>query len=111
MFGAVFKHSGKIDDAIARLNVGRDSGREYGILVYGNRLISALVFSTLSKLNFDDPNFDFDTSITDEIIQKKVGDAFNKLTHAVNENYSGAILATLFKNLTKCKYLINECEQ
>lgn len=84
----------------------KKSGREYGILVHGNRMIALLVFSdlNLSKLA-NDYNFVLSEPEIEESFEKVV---FN-LYREVDAHYADKILGTLFKNTTICKDLYSKC--
>lgn len=86
----------------------RKSGRKYGLLIHGNRIVSLLV---MKKLNYarlmKQPDFTIDQSILQESVVSVIDDIFDVLeTH-----YSDNILGTLFKSPTKCSDLIQKCEQ
>jgi len=82
------------------------SGRDYGIAVHGNRLIAALTLEKLHADRFSDPNFKFDDSIDEPKVTAVTLDQFQKLKENVEQHYVNAIIPTLFKNLTKCKHLV-----
>ena len=82
------------------------SGRDYGIAVHGNRLIAALTLEKLHADRFIDPNFKFDDLIDEPKVTALTLDQFQKLKENVEQHYVNAIIPTLFKNLTKCKHLV-----
>ncbi len=73
--------------------------RNFGICVHGNRFIAALVFRTIKKNEIPDQ-----TEI-DSLVEAK----YENLRKAVEEKFENAVLATLFKNLTKSKTLFQVC--
>jgi hypothetical protein len=81
------------------------TGRDLGLAVHGNRMISAIVFRKLPTSSFGNPSFDYDTNFTQEQILEKVRDAYAILKSELDSAYSNAIIPTLFKNLTKCTEL------
>lgn len=82
------------------------SGRDYGIAVHGNRIIAALALETLHAERFPDPNFRFEDSIDDLKVASVTVEHFHRLKDSVEGHYGNAIIPTLFKNLTKCKHLV-----
>ena len=81
------------------------AGRDLGLAIHGNRMISAIVFRSLPLAKFGDPGFDFGTAITSELTLAAVRDAYAKLKVELDVSYPNAIIPTLFKNLTKCTEL------
>ena len=83
--------------------LGKKSGRDYGVLVHGNRLIQQIVFTSLniSKLA-NDYNFNVNEVKFEECMTKIV----SNLSIQTEADYSDKILGTLFKNTTICKTLV-----
>ncbi|WP_270797057.1 hypothetical protein [Aeromonas sp. QDB11] len=83
--------------------LGKKSGRDYGVLVHGNRLIQQIVFTSLniSKLA-NDYNFNVNEVKFEECMTKIV----SNLSIQIQADYSDKILGTLFKNTTICKTLV-----
>jgi len=94
----------KIDEAISSMiiNLQKKSGKEYGILVHGNRMLAFLVFrklalhKTANEFYFDVDSIDWKTN-TEAMLEK--------LILEIEGNYKDKFLATLFKNATICKEL------
>jgi AIPR protein len=78
------------------------TGRDLGVAVHGNRMISAIVFQFLPLHSFGDPTFDFNVRVTEDQILAYVRDVYNKLKTALDVSYPNAIVPTLFKNMSKC---------
>lgn len=83
----------------------RKAGKEYGILIHGNRIISMLVFnelkvSTTELIQVDnlDVNVLFD-------------DVMERLKQVISKNFSENFLATLFKNKTRCEQIELLCKR
>ncbi len=92
-----------IDLSIDQMSTSKQlSSRDLSIAVHGNRMISALVFQSLPLKKMGDPVFDFTNSITQSLVSQRVSEAYGKLKDALDNHYVGAIIPTLFKNLTKC---------
>ena len=83
--------------------LGKKSGRDYGVLVHGNRLIQQIVFTSLniSKLA-NDYNFNVNEVKFEECMTTIV----SNLSIQIEADYSDKILGTLFKNTTICKTLV-----
>lgn len=92
----------KIDEIIGSMiaNLPKKSGKEYGVLVHGNRMLAFLVFRTLAIQKIAN-NFDFDINTIDW--QKSTACMLEKLMLEIEENYKDKFLATLFKNASICK--------
>jgi hypothetical protein len=85
--------------------LGKNSGRQYGILVHGNRMIE---LKAILELNLKTTLIKIDYTIDDEILEAKVIDVINRLTTFLDNNYPDSILGTLFKNSSKCVRIISE---
>ena len=90
-----------IKDQIAIL--GKYSGKDYGVLVHGNRMIELKVIKELDiKDHLEKINFEIDE---DEVTRVTLS-VIEKVKNFLNSNYPESILGTLFKNSTKCNHLI-----
>lgn len=87
-----------LDDKIAALE--KKSGREYGMLVHGNRLIEQMIFSTL---NINKSANDYTYKIDETIIKSTLDSVAQKTKEIIEIYYPDKILGTLFKNVTICK--------
>jgi hypothetical protein len=84
-------------------SLGRHSGRPYGILVHGNRMIALKTIEELGyKSLFGNMNF----TIDDAALEAKVLDVVSRITVFLNEHYPDSILGTLFKNGSKCNQMM-----
>lgn len=77
--------------------------RESKILTYGNRLISALVFSKIAVNRFDDPKFDFEKEVGEDAVPSLVASATAMVVLHVQRFFSNSMIPTFFKNQTKCR--------
>jgi hypothetical protein len=84
--------------------LGRNSGRQYGILVHGNRMIE---LKTIEELNLKASLAKIDYSIDDIVLEVKVLDVISRITTFLDANYPDSILGTLFKNSSKCVQMIS----
>lgn len=80
----------------------KNSGKKYGILVHGNRLIALL---TISHLNLANEFYKIDFQPNEAIIKAKVLEIIDKVSEFLEQNYPDSILGTLFKNATKCSHI------
>lgn len=84
--------------------IGKNSGREYGVLVHGNRMIA---LKTIAELNLKPELVKIDFAVTDAILEAKVIDVISRISTFLDTHYPDSILGTLFKNSTKCTHLIS----
>jgi hypothetical protein len=92
----------KIDEVISQLisDLLKKSGKEYGVLVHGNRMLAFLVFRSLT-IHKSANNFEFDINSVSWLDYTKA--ALEKLITEIEANYKDKFLATLFKNASICK--------
>lgn len=76
------------------------SGKNYGTLVHGNRMLALLTFS---KLNINESAKSNNFIIDENKIEDAFNDSLNKLDEQIETHYQGKILSSLFKNFTICK--------
>ncbi len=81
------------------------SGRKYGMLVHGNRIISQLTFNDLN-ITEELTQIDFNPNI-DEVKRTTIMN-IDKVERKLIEHYPENILGTLFKNSTKCNHIVDE---
>ncbi|HNW97886.1 MAG TPA: AIPR family protein [Bacteroidales bacterium] len=94
-------------EAIIRKEItllGTYSGRQYGLLVHGNRMIA---LKTINELNLKSQLQKIDYKIDDSILEAKVKDIISRMTYYIDTKYTDSILGTLFKNSSKCSDLID----
>lgn len=77
--------------------------RESKILTYGNRLISALIFTKIPVSKFDDPKFDFEKEVAEDAVASLVGLTTPMVVLHVQRFFSNSMIPTFFKNQTKCR--------
>lgn len=88
---------------ISRL--AKKSGRKYGLLVHGNRVISLLVIKTLLSSK-DNKMSDLTFVVDDNKLNTAVESIVEKVSKFLEKKYPDNILGTLFKNTTKCEDII-----
>lgn len=84
-------------------SLGKSSGRPYGILVHGNRMIA---LKAIQELGYKASLGNMDFTIDDNLLEAKITDIVSRITTFLDTNYPESILGTLFKNGTKCNQLI-----
>ena len=84
-------------------SLGTSSGRQYGLLVHGNRMIA---LKTINELNLKPQLQRIDFTIDDSLLEKKVEDVISRMTLYIDTTYPDSILGTLFKNSSKCSAII-----
>jgi hypothetical protein len=89
--------------------LGLDSGRDYGVAVHGNRMVSALIFHSLGMKDHLNPQSNFDEILNGNTILDLTKKYYLSLRDAVALSYGNAMIPTLFKNLTKCKDIFLMC--
>ncbi|MDE8034567.1 AIPR family protein [Actinobacillus equuli] len=91
-----------IDESISILE--KRSGRRYGILVHGNRMLALLILSKLGiHLNKNHPTF----QLPKTEIDSNFSEILNKLETEIENNFNDKMLATLFKNQTICRTIFS----
>ncbi len=95
----------EIENIISRkLSIlNKKAGKEYGILVHGNRMISMLIFE---KINVASSEIQ---KIEDLKLEPIIEEVVQKMMEAINKEFSDNFLATLFKNKAKCETLEQMC--
>ncbi|RED51775.1 AIPR family protein [Cohnella phaseoli] len=97
-----------VDDSLSRILIGvPKSGRDYGVAVHGNRIISMLVFKELDSNKLKDVSFNFNGVITKELIFDYTHKYYYEIKDVISEKYSQDTMAVLFKNRTKCTDIVN----
>ena len=85
-------------------NLGQRTGRDYGILVHGNRIIALIVIKKLSlKSQLSNPDYE----VNEEELQTSIDSTVIEITNKLQSSYPDSILGTLFKNGTKCSDIVN----
>ena len=85
-------------------NLPKKSGRPYGILIHGNRMLALL---TMSKYRIQYSVHHNSMEINKEYIKNCFESAKNSLNNEVATSYPDKLLGTLFKNQTICRELFN----
>lgn len=98
----------RIDEALesSGKRAGTPNTKRRPIATHGNRIVAALVFSSLPTPKFKDPSFDFETVASSIAITQLVDEKLEKLVKQFETHYANSIIPTLFKNLNKCDHLM-----
>lgn len=96
----------KLAQAIESLE--KRSGKRYGVLVHGNRLLASIVFARLKiSHRLADANFvPTDSGVT---IEQEIKRAVELVTSELSERFTESFPAVVFKNPTKSKVLFEAC--
>lgn len=92
--------------AIEVSQLEKKSGKTYGLLVHGNRMIALLAMKELGVLNAA-KNYDYLVDVVK--VSETVNNIIQKTKEFVTNNYPDKVLGTLFKNSSICKELYHEC--
>lgn len=85
------------------------SDLEEGVIFHGNRVISAIVFHRIGRSNLECHRYQFESQVTYEVVRSCVEDGAKSLKAIVEAKYRSPVLQNLFKNLTKCKEMMDLC--
>lgn len=77
--------------------------RQRKILIYGNRLISSIVFHKIGVGQFEGADFPFDSSITQEKVGAIVHDVIYQVIEYCQRFHPSAMIPNLFKNQARCR--------
>ncbi|MFE2038182.1 AIPR family protein [Streptomyces scopuliridis] len=94
-----------VDVTLTRLK-GQLDGRARSICLQGNRLVLHLVFRELDLQRIEDAEYDWPSEL--EHIPQLTEHALMSLIKHVEEAYPGNYLTSLFKNITKCRDLVQK---
>ncbi len=85
-------------------------GRSYSVAIHGNRLIALLAFLDVPKQRLQDPNMTFDEYTSMAFVKPRVTKAHSVLWEALEKEYPGSVIPTLYNNATKGKRLFDLCK-
>lgn len=92
-------------DALLDTNISeldKRSGKRYGILIHGNRMLSHLIAMKMDiQKDLDSSEFVFDKVKIEEVLDQVVED----VESFISQNYPDSLLAAFFKNARKCAEL------
>lgn len=84
----------------------KKSGRFYGLLVHGNRIMTLIAVQKLGLgKELKNPKFRLDKESLDSATRETISQVFEYL----EKEYSDNMLGTLFKNATKCRDIFQNC--
>lgn len=96
----------KIAQAIRSLE--KRSGKRYGVLVHGNRLLASVVFARL-KISQKLGDAKFPVNTFDSDVEKEIGQAVEIIASELSHRFTESFPAVVFKNPTKSKMLFDIC--
>jgi hypothetical protein len=80
------------------------SGSTWGILIHGNRILSAAVFKAYDPRRLSRPIKEFHREMPDDAsFNRMCEEAYDKMIRSIDTNFPGRFLAVLFKNPTASK--------
>jgi len=82
----------------------QEEGKPRSIAVHGNRLILHAVMQRLPVAEFSDPQHDMDATRARAILATHK--MFESIAREVEKQFPGSYVASLFKNATKCKAIV-----
>jgi len=97
-----------IENAISNevTKIGRKSGKHYGLLVHGNRMIALLA---MKEIDISNAAKKYDFRINEGELETVTVGASQKVKDFIDKNYPDKVLGTLFKNTSICKKLYQKC--
>lgn len=96
----------KLAQAIRSLE--KRSGKRYGVLVHGNRLIASIIFARL-KIPQKLSDAKFSASSYELDVEKELAQAVDLITTELSQRFADSFPAVVFKNPTKSKALFEVC--
>jgi len=83
---------------LKKRSLPKKSGTGWGLLIHGNRILAAAVFSKVSSVALEQPISDFPSSLAALDIPCLSDAAYGKMVAAIQQHYPTNFLAVLFKN-------------
>jgi hypothetical protein len=83
---------------LKKRSLPKKSGTGWGLLIHGNRILAAAVFSKVSTVALEQPISDFPLSLAALDIPCLSDAAYGKMVAAIQQHYPTSFLAVLFKN-------------
>jgi len=98
-----------VDDWIERKKrtLLKKSGVSWGVLVHGNRILSAAVFNKFDNVKLSQSIGSFSKSVDASIIDKTCETIYGKMVTTIQTHYEGKFLAVLFKNQALSKHVFD----
>jgi hypothetical protein len=89
--------------------IAKKSGSTWGILIHGNRILSAAVFRKYGIQKLSRPINDFSKDMpTTEALSEMCEDVYSKMIKSTDKRFPGKFLAVLFKNPTASKQVFED---
>lgn len=88
--------------------LSKKSGFAWGVLIHGNRILAAAVFSLLGKRPLEQSIEDYRTSMDASAIGKLCDEVYGRMLTSLETNYQGRFLAVLFKSPVMSKKVFDD---
>lgn len=82
------------------------NGRQEGVIVHGNRVLSLLLFNEIGSENLQDPSWSVE-SVDLTLLKERLEKNYKALYYIFDAEYKNAVIPTFFKNRSKCKKIID----
>jgi len=86
-----------------KATVSKKSGPNWGVLVHGNRVLTAAVMKRLGTDKLSQPISDFSALLDSAQVTVLCDDVYAKMVSEIQAHYAGKFLAVLFKNPSMSK--------
>lgn len=90
-----------------KLSISKKSGARWGVLIHGNRILSAVVFKKIGADKLSQPISEFGSSLDKADVSSVCEDSYSKMVDAIESIYPGKFLAVLFKNPSMSKIVFD----
>lgn len=88
--------------------VAKKSGYPWGVLIHGNRVLAAAVFSLLGRSALDHSIEEYRQSMDGTRINQLCEEVYNRMVTSLEAHYPGRFLAVLFKSPTMSKQVFDD---
>lgn len=85
--------------------IQKKSGQGWGVLIHGNRILAAAVFSRIGDKQLTQPIESFSKALASLNVEPLCEQVYTKMVSAVQTHYPAKFLAVLFKNLKMSKHV------
>lgn len=87
--------------------IPKKSGPTWGVLVHGNRILSAAVFKRYGVARLSQPIDAFGKDFSEAEINGIADDVYGRMSDVTSKNFANKFLAVLFKNPSKSKQIFD----
>ncbi len=93
---------------VKKKSISKKSGYAWGVLIHGNRILSASVFSLIGQKVLLEPIGDFATSVDSIEIDRHCAVVYEGMLLSLDAHYPGKFLAVLFKSPSMSKQVFED---